>query len=197
MLSIITYGSAIWGFKEYNCINNVHNRARRYFLGVGKYTPNAAVHGDMGWKLPIQRQWFTVCRQWCRFVNMDASIINKIIFLWCVDKANNKKRNWVYHFHNYLCSINLQYICHTNTNFNVKCVLNNFDSAMSRVNEQSWYERVNQYAGPSGHGRNKLRTYKLFKSEFKPEPYVTMIMSGINFSGWHGLDMSVTVTKRR
>ena len=46
VLSIITYGSAIWGFKEYNCIN-VHNRACRYFLGVGKYTPNAAVHGDM------------------------------------------------------------------------------------------------------------------------------------------------------
>ena len=182
VLSIITYGSAIWGFKEYNCINNVHNRACRYFLGVGKYTPNAAVHGDMGWKLPIQRQWFTVCRQWCRFVNMDASRINKIIFLWCVDKANNKKRNWVYHFHNYLCSINLQYICHTNTNFNVKCVLNNFDSAMSRVNEQSWYESVNQYAGPSGHGRNKLRTYKLFKSEFKPEPYVTMIMARSNRS---------------
>ena len=52
---------------------------------------------------------------------------------------------------------------------------------MSRVNEQSWYERVNQYAGPSG--RNKLRTYKLFKSEFKPEPYVTMIMSRSNRSG--------------
>ena len=61
-------------------------------------------------------------------------------------------------------------------------VLNNFDSAMSRVNEQSWCERVNQYAGPSGHGRNKLRTYTLFKSEFKPEPYVTMIMSRSNRS---------------
>ena len=70
---------------------------------------------------------------------MDESRINKNIFLWRVDKANNKKRNWVYRFHNYLCSINLQYICHTNTNFNVNCVLTNFDSAMSRVNEQSWH----------------------------------------------------------
>ena len=98
---------------------------------------------------------------------MDASRINKIIFLWCVDKLITRNVTG--------CII---------SNFNVKCVLNNFDSAMSRVNEQSWYERVNQYAGTSGHGRNKLRTYKLFKSEFKqkPEPYVTMIMSRSNRS---------------
>ena len=37
VLSIINYGSAIWGAKEYSIINSVHNRACRFFLGVGKY----------------------------------------------------------------------------------------------------------------------------------------------------------------
>ena len=46
---VIDYGSAIWGFKDYSCINAVFNRACRFYLGVGKYTPNAAVKGDMGW----------------------------------------------------------------------------------------------------------------------------------------------------
>ncbi len=36
VISIITYGSAIWGFREYTCITNVHNRACRYFLGYGR-----------------------------------------------------------------------------------------------------------------------------------------------------------------
>ena len=49
---VIAYGSAIWGFKDYSCINAVFNRACRFYLGVGKYTPNAAVQGDMGWCLP-------------------------------------------------------------------------------------------------------------------------------------------------
>ena len=48
VMSIIRYGASIWGHKEYPCINAVHNRMCRYFLGVSKFTPNAAVNGDMG-----------------------------------------------------------------------------------------------------------------------------------------------------
>jgi CDP-diglyceride synthetase len=54
--SIISYGAAIWGTKEYSCINAVQNRAMRFYLGVGKYTPNLSVIGDMGWKPSIIRQ---------------------------------------------------------------------------------------------------------------------------------------------
>ncbi len=31
------------------CVNRVQNRASHYDMGVGKYIPNGAVHGDMGW----------------------------------------------------------------------------------------------------------------------------------------------------
>ena len=44
VIPIIRYGASIWGHKEYS----VHNRMCRYFLGVGKFTPNAAVQGDVG-----------------------------------------------------------------------------------------------------------------------------------------------------
>ena len=45
---ISSYGAAIWGTKEYSVINIVQNKACRFFIGVGKYTPNTAVNGDMG-----------------------------------------------------------------------------------------------------------------------------------------------------
>ena len=45
---MISYGAAICGTKSYSSINAVQNRVMRFFLGTGKYTPNAAVHGDMG-----------------------------------------------------------------------------------------------------------------------------------------------------
>jgi len=45
---IIEYGAAIWGYKSYSCINAIQLRACRFFLGVGRYTPNAAVTGDIG-----------------------------------------------------------------------------------------------------------------------------------------------------
>ena len=55
---IISYGAAIWGSKSFSCINAVQNRARRFFLGVGKYTPTAAVFGEMAWEPPIVEMYF-------------------------------------------------------------------------------------------------------------------------------------------
>ncbi len=45
---ILDYGAASWGHKSFSCIQAVKNRAMRYYLGVGRRTPNVAVQGDMG-----------------------------------------------------------------------------------------------------------------------------------------------------
>ena len=55
--SIIDYGAAIWGTREFSCISSVQHHACRFYLGLGRYAPNAAVQGDMGWPSPSQRQW--------------------------------------------------------------------------------------------------------------------------------------------
>ena len=62
--------SKIWGHREFTCIEAVHNLMYQYFLGVNKYTPNAAVGGDMGVKVPWQHQNIEIARQWCRFSNI-------------------------------------------------------------------------------------------------------------------------------
>ena len=79
---IISYGAAIWGTKEYSAINAVQHRACRFFLGLGKYAPNAAVNGDMGWTPPIVKQWKTVISHWARLNKMDNNRLNYQIFKW-------------------------------------------------------------------------------------------------------------------
>ena len=47
-----------------------------FFLGVGKYGPNNAVNGDMGWIPPLAKQWTCVVRTYFRLKNMpDERII--------------------------------------------------------------------------------------------------------------------------
>ena len=46
---VISYVASVCGNKSYSCITAVQNRVKRFFLGTGKYTPNATVSGDMGW----------------------------------------------------------------------------------------------------------------------------------------------------
>ncbi len=85
---ILDYGASIWGPKEFSCVNAVQNRTSHYYMGVGKYTLNGAIHGDMGWRLATPRQWITVTRQWCRMMNMVNTRINKRVLLWSLNKAN-------------------------------------------------------------------------------------------------------------
>ena len=44
----IDYSASVWGTKSFSCINAVQFRACRYFLGVGKYTPTAAMVSHRG-----------------------------------------------------------------------------------------------------------------------------------------------------
>ena len=79
VLSIIIYGASIWGCRRFACIKAVQNRALRFFLGVGRYTPNAAVNGDA----VFQKQW-----QCCTIKVMDQSRLNHRIYQWSVNRGN-------------------------------------------------------------------------------------------------------------
>ena len=68
---VINYSAAIWGFRSYSCIDAVHNRVMRFFLRVGRYTPNDAVAGEMGWKPTVVCQWKSVCLYWAKLSKID------------------------------------------------------------------------------------------------------------------------------
>ena len=78
--SVIDYSAAIWGTKPFSFISVVQNRACRYFLGLGRYAPNGAINGDMGWLSLEHRQWMCVARKWCRLINLDESLLASKIF---------------------------------------------------------------------------------------------------------------------
>jgi hypothetical protein len=48
VVPVIFYEAAMLGTKPFSCIAAIHNRAMRFYLGTGKYTPTEAEQGDMG-----------------------------------------------------------------------------------------------------------------------------------------------------
>ncbi|CAG2231612.1 unnamed protein product [Mytilus edulis] len=80
--STISYGAAVWGDRTFSCINSIQNKAIRFYMGVGRYTPNVAVNGDSAWKPPCVRQWRTVINQWNRLRYMNTDRLNKRIHNW-------------------------------------------------------------------------------------------------------------------
>ena len=79
---VINYSAPIWGFRSYSCIDVVHNRVMRFYLGFGKYTPNDAVAGENGCKPPYVRQWKSVCLYWSKLSVMSKDMLNKRIAVW-------------------------------------------------------------------------------------------------------------------
>jgi hypothetical protein len=140
----------------------------RFFLGVGKYTPNTALYGETGWIPPVVNQWTCISRHFVRLSCINILRVNKRIANWANNKASNKCRNWFYNVFEYFAEHNL------NVNLNTP-VRHGF---VKRVNDaameafiSTWRMDVNSIVGPSGRGRNKLRTYRTFKK--------TMVLNNI------------------
>ena len=171
--SVVSYGAAIWGTRQFNCINSIQLRAARYFMGVGKYTPNAAVMGDTGWKPTITRQWEVVIRQWLRMKVMGNDRLNRKIFDWAEDKGNGRCQNWNHRVNKMIEEVNIQYQPGETNSVTFKA------NIVSYLNDKclaSWQEDtcINREDALHGNGKNKLRTYKLFKSEYTTEEYLSI-----------------------
>ena len=167
--SVISYGAAVWGTKQFSCINAVHHRAMRFFLGTGKYTPNVAVQGEMGWKPIIIDQWKSICNHWSRCLNYDNSRVNKSVFLWALSKGNNRCKNWSFIVKDKLNTLGLHR--YTHLPFSRKKLLEQLTYILMELHTSQWFNDLQKVTSVNGNGRNKLRTYRTFKDTYDVEHY--------------------------
>ena len=177
VLSVIHYGSAVWGQNQFTSINAIHNRACRYFLGVGKHTSNAAVQGDMGLPPPYIGQWVSVTRNWCRLVCMDVNRLNYKIFRWSYNFAQAKYKNWVWKTMDFYKASGLSWLSDINNTISKRMAVLNVTDVLYQKYLREWSNILHRENGKNGHGRNKLRTYRVLKNVFETETYVQTILS--------------------
>lgn len=173
---VINYCAPIWGYKEFSCINAVQTRAMRFFLGVGKYTPNTAVYGEMAWEPPVVRQWGSIANFWSRLSCLDHYRLNKRIALWANLKATSSCKTWFFNVKYKFEELQLQ-TCY-DINYQIcksKFVEEVKQSTMSKF-KSIWNTALNRIEGVNGRGRNKLRTYRFFKQNYDVEEYCLTIL---------------------
>ena len=173
---VISYGAAIWGTKSYSCISAVQNRAMRFFLGTGKYTPNASLYGDMGWQPPLIKQWKCICKTWFRLKCMTNDRLNKRVFEWSVSNARTSCKNWVYIVKKHFQSLRCGAYAELNNVFSKSSLVQDVSNAMQTKFTDEWQQSVNQIEGNRGRGLNKLRTYRLFKTQYGTERYCQLLL---------------------
>lgn len=179
VIPILSYGAAIWGTREFVHVNEIQNRAGRFFLGLGKFAPLAAVQGDMGWTLPVCHQWAAVTRLWCKVGKMPVGRINKKVFQYCNNMATTRCQNWCFRVKQFYDKANLAGLREMAGlgQVNTKAAVKTVQVVVSSDEDTKWLHTVNRQNARRGTGQNKLRTYNKFKQIFQVEPYVVSVMS--------------------
>ena len=90
----------------------------RFFLGVGKYTPNDAVAGVMAWVPPHVRHWKSVVGYWATLLDMLESRElhcgvnskrNASCKSWCCSVRRKLTSLYLHNYFNILCRMSKYY----------------------------------------------------------------------------------------
>ena len=85
---VLDYASEIWGYKGYDKIDRIQNRAIRAYLGVHSLAPNLSIQGDMGWTESCFRRKVNMGRYWNRLVRLSDDRLTKKVFLWALGQRS-------------------------------------------------------------------------------------------------------------
>ena len=96
------------------------------------------------------------------------------MFIWA-NKENVK--NWTYRTKAYLNDNGMAQYSDIDRDINKRVFMSQVADLTDRINEERWQESITKEESKTKKGKNKLRTYKTFKSTFVKESYVCSIMA--------------------
>ncbi|CAG2200582.1 unnamed protein product [Mytilus edulis] len=156
--STISYGAAVWGDRTFSCINSIQNKAIRFYMGVGRYTPNVAVNGDSAWKPPCVRQWRTVINHWNRLRYMNTDRLNKRIHNWAEHSFRRYKacKNSNYRLYQQFESCNIS-DWYNDTNIHKTTVLAKIEDKLLTDFKNKWTEDLHRVSARRMDGETKVK----------------------------------------
>ena len=159
---ILDYGSGVWGYRKFQTLENIQNRAVRFFLGVHRFAPLLAIYGDIGWIPCHYRHWLNMTRVWNRLMFMDDDRICKQAFNHDYNLCQN---NWSSNFKNMASKLGFD------GEFDSKETINTvlFKARLQDFYSSCWSIDIQNVS--------KLRTYVKFKSNTEQEHYVKLNLS--------------------
>ena len=202
VLPALEYGIGVWGCGNYKStawkeVETFWRYIARCILGISVRAPNGGVYGDLGWTPFWVRAAHQATTMWTRITEMSSSTIVRKAMYVQREMLLNGDDCWLKKFKDTLlctrtCGVDMWTTWLNDNDFRVTCSRNEeyIDgiyravrwetdclNAIHEVARNEWYMDVTRIEAKRGEGRNKLRTYALFKSEWGFEPYLVSVNS--------------------
>ena len=149
------------GFKQFDKIDMIPNRAIRYFMGVHRFTPIVAITGDMGWVTSTHRRWVNLSLLWNRLVCVDKTRLTKNVSEY---DYNRTGKTWCSDIKTIFGQVGLLSSFQNKLSVNLKVVR----ERLLNLHKLNWLNKIKSVS--------KLRTYKQFKSDFDTENYLSSFL---------------------
>lgn len=144
VFSIMDYGAEVTGLRSHHSLEDVQNRAARFYLGVNKFCPLPCLNLEMGWLTCYRRRHLCVIRYYNRLVNLESGRLPRKIFM----SSRNNQGSWAFKVRELLNDIVLDHYWDTLSAIPT-------DIARLMIREKCKEELANAVDD-----RIKLRTYK-------------------------------------
>ena len=108
----------------------------------------------------------TQCCKWSR----------QTAYIWAIQKASASCKNWFHHVKQKFSDLNLPHFSNIDVKIIKSIIVKDVKLYTMSEFKASWVTAVNRINAINGRGRNKLRTYRLFKQDFYVEKYCLYIL---------------------
>jgi hypothetical protein len=194
---ILTYNSDIWGASSINIskilkinrgktelyyrqeFEKLHSRWCKHILGVNSKSVNIAVLAELG-RYPITIEIITnIIKYWIRLLECKPSSLVYNCYRENIEIMSRKEKCWLSSVKDIFLELNLEHVwkkadtAHMDKQAQNKLIRR--IKSLLKDTYHSQYEYDIQDDNKGGTSKNKLRTYRNFKSSYKIEPYLKLI----------------------
>ena len=148
-------------------LEKVNLKLCKYILGVGRYSTNLAVKGDLG-RFPLLINMLSLSvKYWMRTSLLETNALVKLSYLDSICNYKEGSNDWSGKIHKLLNLCELSDLWENQGLFSGNFYHKSCKTQLEKMYTQYWLEQINK---PNS---NKLRTYAKFKTSFNLENYVT------------------------
>ena len=104
---------------------------------------------------------------------MHINRLNYKVYKWA-EAMKTQTKHWYYRFQKHLRTINCSHFLAND--YDTKHIITTCEKQYLDIYIDKWKNEVNRENAKRGHGQNKLRTYRTFKTNFETETYVKVLM---------------------
>ena len=166
VVPIMMYGSEVWGYTDLKLIERLQLRFCKIILKVKKSTPNSMVLGELGVypiELYIKNRMLSF---WLKQIQGNKCKLSYMLYQ-LVNNLDNIS-TWITYVQNILNGCGLQYIWYSQGyNININWLKEYSLMIYKDQFQQEWHDSI--------HNSNKCLVYRMFKTEFRFEKYLTSI----------------------